>query len=186
MPADQGLQNITYDTTALKTAIASKSSADKQIVIGYDSSSPDNQLAANLMQATFATLGLTAKVQSYPTSQIFGWISNIKGAPNLLVTSGWPDAPPPYTWGHISWDAGAGLNYFNCSDPATSADLAAGLKSGADADFTKAAADVIKTGCFLNLTNIDDFMVAQPWLKGVSESHIVSDPNSLYLATLSE
>ena len=82
--------------------------------------------------------------------------------------------------------AGAGLNYFNCSDPTTSADLAQGLKTGSDADFSQAGADVLKTGCFLNLTNIDDFMVTQPWLKGISESHIVSDPNSLYLATLSE
>ena len=31
----------------------------------------------------------------------------------------------------------------------------------------------------------DDFMVAQPWLKGVEESHKVTEPNTLNLAELS-
>lgn len=179
-------QNITYDSSALKNALASKSSAEKTITIGYDSSSPDNQLVANLMEATFAPLGLTAKVQSYPTSQIFGWIGDLKGSPDILVTAGWPDAPPPYTWGHISWDPGAGLNYLHCSDPKTTAALAKGLKSGADADFSEAAEDVLDTGCFLNLTNISDFVVAQPWLKGVENAHVVSNPNTLLIGNLSE
>jgi peptide/nickel transport system substrate-binding protein len=36
-----------------------------------------------------------------------------------------------------------------------------------------------------NLVNQDDFMVAQPWLPGVAQAHVVTAPNSLSLAALS-
>ena len=35
------------------------------------------------------------------------------------------------------------------------------------------------------MVNVSDFMVAQPWLKGVEDAHIVSNPNTLILAKLS-
>ena len=41
------------------------------------------------------------------------------------------------------------------------------------------------TGCWDNLVNQDDFMVAQPWLKGVAAAHVVTYPNSLNLFALS-
>ncbi len=42
-----------------------------------------------------------------------------------------------------------------------------------------------KTGCWLNIADVNDFVVAQPWLKGVEQSHVVTNPNSLRLAALS-
>ena len=41
-----------------------------------------------------------------------------------------------------------------------------------------------QTGCWYNLVNQDDFMVAQPWLKGVTQAHVVTNPNSLSLYDL--
>ncbi len=35
------------------------------------------------------------------------------------------------------------------------------------------------------MVNVTDFMVAQPWLKGVEQAHIVDAPNTLSLAKLS-
>jgi peptide/nickel transport system substrate-binding protein len=32
---------------------------------------------------------------------------------------------------------------------------------------------------------VNDFMVAQPWLKGVEQAHVVTNPNSLRLNALS-
>ncbi|MGX7679170.1 ABC transporter substrate-binding protein [Jatrophihabitans sp. DSM 45814] len=178
-------QGITYDPSALKSIVSSLPSDQKTITIGYDSSSPDNQLVANLMSAQYAAVGLTAKVQSYPTSQIFGWVSDVKGAPDMLATLGWPDAPPPYTWAHISFDKDAGLNYLQCSDPATSALIAQGALTGSDETFSEAAQSASKTGCWMNLVNVSDFVVAQTWLKGVENAHTVSNPNTLILANLS-
>lgn len=36
----------------------------------------------------------------------------------------------------------------------------------------------------MNVADVDDFMVAQPWLKGIEESHVVTNPNTLRIATL--
>jgi peptide/nickel transport system substrate-binding protein len=185
MPQQYAQQSISYDTSALKAAVSSASGSEKTITIGYDSSQPDNQIVSNLISAELAPLGLTVKVQSYPTSQIFGWISDPKGAPDLLATLGWPDAPSPYTWGHISFDADGGLNYLHCSSPTTTTQLATALASGKPGDFSDAAISAFATGCWLNMVNVTDFMVAQPWLKGVQDAHIVSNPNTLMLAKLS-
>jgi peptide/nickel transport system substrate-binding protein len=185
MPLQYAKQAISYDTSALKTAVSSAPGSEKTITIGYDSSQPDNQIVSNLISAELAPLGLTVKVQSYPTSQIFGWISDPKGAPDLLATLGWPDAPSPYTWGHISFDADGGLNYLHCSSPTTTKQLATALASGKPGDFSDAAISAFDTGCWLNMVNVTDFMVAQPWLKGVEAAHIVSNPNTLMLAKLS-
>jgi len=52
--------------------------------------------------------GLAVKVQGYPTSQLFGWVGDLTGAPDVLFTEMWPDAADPYTWSHILYDATAG------------------------------------------------------------------------------
>jgi peptide/nickel transport system substrate-binding protein len=185
MAAQFAKQNIAYDTSALKAALGAVPASEKTITIGYDSSQPDNQIVSNLISAQLAPLGLTVKVQAYPTSEIFGWVGSPKKGPDLLATLGWPDAPSPYTWAHISFDSGAGLNYFNCSSPAASALIAKSLTTGTDPDFSAAAQSASQTGCWLNMVNVTDFMVAQPWLKGVENAHIVSNPNTLMLAKLS-
>ena len=178
-------QQIPFDSSALKAIVASLPSDQKTLTIGYDSNSTDNQLVANLISAQLGSAGLTAKVQSYPTSQIFGWIGNPDGAPDLLATLGWPDAPPAYTWAHISFDADGGLNYLHCSAPAASSLIAEGLRTGSDQTFSDAAKAASATGCWMNLVDVSDFMVAQPWLKGVENAHIVSYPNTLSLSALS-
>ncbi|MET0704122.1 MAG: ABC transporter substrate-binding protein [Mycobacterium sp.] len=179
-------QDLKHDPSLLTKIAATLPADQKQVTIGYDSSAPDNQLISNLIQTQLAAAGLTAKVQSYPTSEIFGWVgSDAPGAPEILTSTGWPDAPAPYTWGHISWDPGAGLNYFGCSDPGVTAALAEGKATGADQALSDAGTKAFETGCWLNMANVDDFMVAQPWLKGVEQAHVVTNPNSLRLAALS-
>ena len=181
----EAAQGISFDTAPLKALAANLPADQKSITIGYDSSSPDNQLVTNLMAAQLGALGLTPKVQGFTTSQIFGWVGDVKGAPDILATLAWPDAAPAYTWGHISWDKDAGLNYLHCSDPATSKKLADGLVSGDAGTFSSAGTSAIGTGCWLNLVDQQDFVVAQPWLKGVEQAHVLTQPNSLSLAALS-
>jgi len=186
MAPEFGKQSVTHDPSVL-TALAGGLSADqKTVTVGYDSSNPDNQLISNLIQTQLAAAGLTAKVQAYPTSEIYGWVGGDgQSAPEIMAYLGWPDAPSPYTWGHISWDADGGLNFFGCSAPPVTEALTRGLPTGADADFSAAGVEAVKTGCWLNIADVNDFMVAQPWLKGVEQAHVVTNPNSLRLAALS-
>jgi peptide/nickel transport system substrate-binding protein len=185
LPAGQAAQNIPHNTSALQKLVGTLPADKKNITVGYDSQSTDNQLVANLISAQLAPLGLTVKVQSYPTSQIFGWVGDPKGAPDLLATTGWPDAAPAYTWAHISFDPTGGLNYLHCSTDEITKKLAEGATSGNAATFSEIGTLSAATGCWYNLVSQDDFMVAQPWLKGVEAAHVVATPNSLSLAALS-
>ncbi len=68
-----------------------------------------------------------------------------------------------------------GLNYLGCSAPPVTAALVRGLENGDAQAFSEAAA----------ATDVDDFVVPQPWLKGVEQAHLVTNPNALRLAALS-
>jgi len=188
MPPGYATQAIPYRPAALATLVKTLPSAQKTLTIGYDSSSPDNQLVANLLSAELSTVGLTVTVQAYPTAQIYGWAppaKTAKDAPAILLDAGWPDAAPPYMWAHISFDPNGGLNYLHCSTPQISSLLGQGLATGSAQTFAKIGVLSAATGCWENLVNQDDFMVAQPWLKGVAQAHVVTYPNALNLAALS-
>jgi len=184
--AEYAKQTITHDPSVLSKLAAGLPADQKSVTIGYDTSNPDNQLISNLIQTQLASAGITAKVQGYPTSEIYGWIgSDMQAAPEIYTGTVWPDSPSPYTWGHISWDADGGINYLGCSSPRVSSSLASGLVSGDPKSFSDAGNEASATGCWLNIADIDDFVVAQPWLKGVEQAHAVSNPNSLRVAALS-
>lgn len=180
-------QKVPHNPAPMKNLARTLPAGKKSITIGYDSSSSDVQLIANLIAAQLTPLGITAKVQGYPTSQIYSWPGHPKsaGVPELLVAGGWPDAPPPYTWAHINWDPDGGLNYLNCSVPGISKLLPEEEATGDDKLSAKIGQLATQSGCWYNLVDLDDFMVTQPWLKGVPQAHSVSAPFTLKLGDLS-
>jgi peptide/nickel transport system substrate-binding protein len=187
MPPGTATQTIPHQTSALTSLVKTLPQGQRALTIGYDSASSDNQLVANLLSAQLDPLGLTVRVQSYQTSQIFGWAppGSAQGAPDVLVAGGWPDAAPPYMWAHISFDPDGGLNYLHCSSPEISNLLPQGLATGSMQVFSRVGQLAVETGCFYNMVDQDDFMVAQPWLRGVAQAHVVTAPNSLSVAALS-
>jgi peptide/nickel transport system substrate-binding protein len=113
-------QKVTYDLAPLRALVQSLPPGSRTLTFGYDTSQPDDQQMANIVAATLQSVGLSAKVQGYPTSQVFGWVGDLTGAPDVLFTEMWPDAANPYTWSHILYDSDGGLNYLHCSDPTVS------------------------------------------------------------------
>ena len=96
-------QAIPDQPSVLTELVKTLPSGQRTFTIGYDSSSPDNQLVANLLSAELAADGLSVKVQAYPTSQIYGWVARQdRRAPPRLLDPGWPDAAPPYHGAHIA------------------------------------------------------------------------------------
>jgi peptide/nickel transport system substrate-binding protein len=188
MAAGFATQNFPYRPAVLAALVKTLPASQRAFTIGYDSSSPDNQLVANLLSAELSSVGLSVTVQSYPTAQIYGWAppaKSAKGAPDVLLDGGWPDAAPPYMWAHISFDPNGGLNYLHCSTPEISSLLTQGLATGNVQTFSKIGVLSAATGCWYNLVNQNDFMVAQPWLEGVTQAHVITYPNSLNLFALS-
>jgi peptide/nickel transport system substrate-binding protein len=179
-------QNIPVDPSKITALAKTASAADKTMILGYDTSQPDDQQLANLVSAKLQAYGITAKVQGYPTSQIFGWIgASLAKAPDVYFGSFWPDAANAYTEAHIEFAADGGLNYLHCSDPQITAELPEVLKTGDNALYAKIGAQAVATGCWTNIVWRKDFMVAQPWLKGVEAAHDIGAPFSLHIAALS-
>ena len=185
LPAGTDHQVIGTDPTALQKIATAAPASSRTVTLGYDTSQPDDQQLANIVSAKLQGLGVQAKVQGYPTSQVFGWVSSLKGAPDALFTSFWPDAAHPYTAAHILYASDGGLNYLHCSDPTITGELPAALKTGDDALYSKIGYQASATGCWTNVVYRKDFMVAQKWLKGLPEAHDISAPFSLRIAALS-
>ena len=178
------VQDIAFDPSALTAAVEALPADARNITIGYDSSSPDNQQVASLLQTMVAPSGLTATVTGFPASQIFGWVDNHDSAPDILVNIGFPDAPTPFMWEHINFDPDGGVNFFGCSSPEATDLIARGRETGSMEDFSRAAVAAQATGCWMNLVDVSDFVVAQPWLKGVEQAHDMASPTSLRLNEL--
>ena len=177
-------QNIAHDPTVLSRAVQAMPETARHVMIGFDSSSPDSQQVANLMIGQLAKAGVTATVQGFPTSQIFGWVGNQTGAPDMLVNIGLPDAATPYFWEHINFDPDGGVNLLGCSSPEATRLIAEGKRTGSPDTFSDAAEAAQATGCWMNMVDVSDFVVAQPWLKGIEEGHVVTYPATLSLNQL--
>jgi peptide/nickel transport system substrate-binding protein len=178
-------QKVEHTTAPLAKLVQSLPADQKQLTVGYTSGTSDSQLVANLISAQLGALGLQVKVQPYPTSQVFGWIDDLKGSPDMYIGGGWPDAASPYMWAKISWDKTGGLNYLQCDVPEITKLLPEGLETGDDQIFSKIGELAVESGCYQNLVYETDFQVAQPWLKGVKKAHVITEPNTIRVSDLS-
>jgi peptide/nickel transport system substrate-binding protein len=187
LPAGAASQStITHDPSALQRVVSGLPGSQKSFTIGYDTSSPDDSLIAEIITNELSAAGLNVKSVGYPTSQIYAWAppGNAAGAPDILIAYIWPDAYDAYQWAHISLDPNGGINYLHCNVPDSSANLATALTSDDKALFGKVGDAAIQAGCLLNMINYDDTFAMQPWLKGVPEGHVVAAPNTVNLAGL--
>ena len=145
--------------------------ANKNLVIGYANGNVNAQSMANIVVANLQTVGLTASAQGYDTSTVFGWINNPPSGPDAFIDgNNGPDGGDPYMWGHVFWDASGGINYFGCESKDVNGLLDDGLRTGDTATYVKAGDLYGQTGCFLNLSYNQNWVVAQKWLTGVPES----------------
>jgi peptide/nickel transport system substrate-binding protein len=186
IPSQYGQQNIPYDPSKLQKLAKTLSAADKNFVVGYDTGAPDDELLAEDIGLELSADGLKADVVGYETSDIFGWVGSVpdarsKSTPNVLVDYFWPDTYNTYAWTHISFDPSGGLEYLACNLSNEAALDSQAVATGSDVVYNKAIENAVKSGCWLNLADKDDTMVAQPWLKGIAAGHIVADPEMLEL-----
>ena len=93
----------------------------------------------------------------------------------------WPDAYDPYQSGHIFWGTTGGANFLQCTVPNLDTELSQALATDNVALFGKAGDLEEQSGCFYNLANRNDVFVAQPWLKGLPQGHVVSAPYTVLL-----
>ena len=185
-----GKQDIPYNPSKLKALVKTLSASDRTFTVGYDTAAPDDQLVAEDIGAELQADGLNTKVVGYQTSAIYSWPGNVTasqgaGTPNMLIDYFWPDTYNTYTWTHINFDPSGGLQYANCDSVPNEASLnSQALETGSRSTYNKAIENAVGSGCWLNIVDKQDAMVAQPWLKGVAQAHSVAYPEMLFLADL--
>jgi peptide/nickel transport system substrate-binding protein len=186
LPGGLGKQGYPYNPSVLKQLASTLPSSEKSFTIGYDTGSPDDQLIASLITDQLDAAGLSVQSVGYQTSTIYTWAppGNPTGAPDLLVEYAWPDAYTPYQWAHIDFDPNGGINFLHCTVPNSTGQLAQAVATGDASLFGQVGDEAVATGCFMNIANRNDVFVAQPWLKGVSASHVAAYPYSMNLADL--
>ena len=173
----------------MKALVQTLPSSDRSFIVGYDTGAPDDQLLAEDIGIELDALGLNTKVVGYETSQIFADVGSVSSAqsssqPNVLIDYFWPDTYNVYTWTHISFDPSGGLEYLSCNVPGESALDSEAVETGSDVVYNEVVEKAMASGCWLNLADKDDTMVAQPWLRGVPQTHNVAEPEMLELAGL--
>ncbi|MDR1712057.1 MAG: ABC transporter substrate-binding protein [Propionibacteriaceae bacterium] len=176
---------ITHDPAPFEALVAALPAGTK-VAIGYNASSDDDAAISNIIAAQLQALGLQAEASAHKTAEIFGdWPVNPANAPDLMVNSGtWPDANNGYLFGHVFWDLDGGLNFLGCADDALTAALAKALESGDPADYVAAGKIDRDVMCTPTWAQTKDFIVAQPWLGGIEESHSMAEPYALDILTL--
>jgi len=189
LPPQYGKQNIPYDPAKLKKLVQSLPASERTFTIGYDTGASDDQLLAENIGAELGADGLSTKVVGYQTSEIYASVGSASTAaeasqPNMLIDYFWPDTYNTYTWTHISFDPTGGLQYMTCNVPGEAALNSQAVETGSNALYNQAVEKAVNSGCWFNIADKDDTMVAQPWLKDVPEAHIVADPWMLELAVL--
>lgn len=184
IPGGADKQSITYDPKPMADYAKSLPDGAKSLVIGYANGNSNAQQMANIVVANLQTDGLKATAQGYETSTVFGWINDPTQGPDAFIDgNNGPDGGNPYMWGHVFWDASGGINYFGCQSDQVNALLNEAVVNGDTAKYVQAGDLYGKTGCYLDLSYNKDWVVAQPWLTGVAESHNIG-ANELNFAML--
>jgi peptide/nickel transport system substrate-binding protein len=171
IPGGADKQNIKYDPSVLK-AYAKTLPASATMTIGYLSSNPNGQQMANIIAANMLALGVKAKAQGYTTAQLFSWPEHPTNGPDTFIdASNGPDGGDPYMWGHVFWDKSGGIDFLQCDSPAVDSLLNQAVTTGDSSTYVQAAEKYSALGCFMHLSNNNDWIVAQKWITGVPAAH---------------
>ncbi|HVT64484.1 MAG TPA: ABC transporter substrate-binding protein [Mycobacteriales bacterium] len=144
------------------------------------------QRLAELIQQKLEAAGFKVSVREVQNAQTYGYPTDVKHAPDLLLETNTPDAAHPDTWGRIVWGTGGGLNFFNYSNPKVDALMDKGRantdKAASDQDYAKAGELMAADYPILFLASSQNVMVWRSTVTGVTFRP--EEPWTVPLATL--
>jgi peptide/nickel transport system substrate-binding protein len=173
IPGGADVQRLTYNSAPM--AAYAKTINGQSLTIGYLSSVPNGQLMANIIAAKMQAMGVNAKVLGVTTSTLFSWPLHPKTAADAYIdASDGPDGADPYMWGHVFWDKSGGIDLLQCDVPQVDAELNQAVQSNNTDLYVKAAEQYSANGCYLQVANLGDYVLAQRWLTNIPEAHNLS------------
>lgn len=103
---------LPYAVDAAKAKAAADKAATKKITLAYSADESGVQRrVGELLQAQLKAVGYDVSIKEVQLPQIYGYISDLKKAPDLLLQTNTPDAADPDTWARIVFYSTGGLNF---------------------------------------------------------------------------
>jgi peptide/nickel transport system substrate-binding protein len=172
-PAGELQAGLAVDTPAYNPSLlaaAVKGLSNKKVDVGYTTDDPRNQQAAEIVQTELQAAGLDATVRGITLAVTFDLPNHPDQAPDVLMTTQNPDASHPDNWARIFENTAGALNWLQCSVPAADAEMDLGLHSTTPTDvqahYGKAGDLLQKAGCFDNIADVKEVLVAQAGYTG--------------------
>jgi peptide/nickel transport system substrate-binding protein len=122
-----------YKPDPAAASAAVQKAKTKAITLAYTSDESGVQRrASELVQAQLAGAGYQVTLKEVQLPQVYGYLNNLKQAPDLLLMTNTPDAANPDTWARILFYSSGGLNFLGFKDPMIDKQLDDALGAPAD------------------------------------------------------
>ncbi len=162
---------LPYAIDAAKAKAAGAKATTKKITLAYTADESGVQRrVGELTQAKLKEAGYDVTLREVQLPDTYGYVKNLKDAPDLLLQTNTPDAAHPDTWARIVFASAGGLNFFGFSDKKLDALLDDAL-AASDAEAAKMHLDIgqrmIASDSMFFLSNVKDVFVLQKDLVGV-------------------
>lgn len=182
--SDQPALPYKPDPAAAKAAAAKASTKKLTMAYTADESGVQRRVA-ELLQAQLKQAGYNITLREVQLPQTYGYIKNLKQAPDLLLATNTPDGAHPDTWARILFQSKGGLNFLGFSDKQLDRRLDEALPAvagKADALYRKVGQRIIDSDSLFFLGNVKDVFVLKQGLTGIS--HVPAYPWTVNYADL--
>jgi peptide/nickel transport system substrate-binding protein len=165
---------LNYTANSALAAAGAKAASTKSITLGYTADESGVQRrVGELLQAGLQAAGWQITVKEVQLPQVYGYINNLKSAPDLLLQTNTPDAAHPDTWARIVFYTTGGLNFFGFHDPNVDRHLDEAVSAPAakaTSLYQQVGQEVITANEIFFLGDVKNIFVLDKSLKGVEQT----------------
>jgi peptide/nickel transport system substrate-binding protein len=164
---------LPYAPNAKLASAGAKAASTKNITLAYTADESGVQRrVGELIQADLEQAGWSVTVKEVQLPQVYGYINNLKTAPDLMLQTNTPDASHPDTWARILFDSTGGLNFLGFKDPTVDSLLNKALSApAAEATslYQQVGQDVVNSNEIFFLGDVKNVFVLNKDLTGVEQ-----------------
>jgi peptide/nickel transport system substrate-binding protein len=168
-----GQPTLPYAASPAVAAEGAKKASTKNITLAYTADESGVQRrVGEIMQAALEAAGWKVTVKEVQLPQVYAYINNLSGAPDLLLQTNTPDAANPDTWARIVFFSSGGLNFFGFKDGKVDSLMEKAVSApAAEATrlYQEVGQEVVNQNEIFFLGDIDNVFVLNKHLEGVQQ-----------------
>lgn len=165
--------SLPYAPNPAVAADGAKKASTKSIVLAFTADESGVQRrVGEILQAALEGAGWSVTVKEVELPQVYAYINNLSGAPDLLLQTNTPDAANPDTWARIVFFSTGGLNFLGFKDAKVDSLLEKAVSAPAEQAtklYQEVGQEVIEQNPIFFLGDIDNVFVLNKDLEGVEQ-----------------